>query len=105
MGRIAALRAIVILWVVEHFAARPSCGCRSVQARWVALYKACRQLAALLRLAGGHRCRFGRWLALGEAWGKVAAPGAAALSQVTASGCRRRALAGGRFNGACSVGA
>jgi hypothetical protein len=36
----------------KHFAARPSCGCRSVQARWAALYKACRQLAALLAVGG-----------------------------------------------------
>ena len=67
MGQIAALRAIVILWVEKQLAARPSCGRRTVQARWVALYKACRQLAALLGLAGGYRSRFGRWLALREA--------------------------------------
>ena len=51
-SQIAALRAIVVLWVEKQLAARPSCGCRSVQARWVALYKACRQLAALLAVGG-----------------------------------------------------
>jgi hypothetical protein len=52
MSQIAALRAIVILWVEKQLAARPLCGCRPVQACWAALYMACGQLAALLAVGG-----------------------------------------------------